>query len=118
MKPPVPQKEADSLPAVISTPPLPSPPRGAADTARADADFCSFGADRRSSILLLQSSGYENDEGGARCNEDGDADDDDDDDDDGNKRRDLDVGEMENPDAKQEQTRASVRRRAAVRMST
>ena len=80
-------------------------------------DLCSFGADRRFSILLLQSSRYENDEVGARCNEDADADDDDDDDD-GNARRDLDVGEMENPDAKQEQTRSSVRRRVAVRMST
>ncbi len=36
----------------------------------------------------------------------------------GDEWRDVDAGEMENPDAKQEQTRSSVRRRVAVRMST
>lgn len=66
MKPPVPQKEANNLPAVISTV-LPSPPRGAADTAaaRAVADVCCFCADRRFSMLLLESPRDENSEDGA-----------------------------------------------------
>lgn len=99
MKPPVPQKEANNLPAVISRL-LPSPPRGATDTAMAVAVcFCA-------GVLLSR----DEDENGA----DGDEEVKDEDDD---KWRDVDVGEMENPDAKQEQMRARVGRRVVVRMS-
>ena len=106
MKPPVPQKEANSLPAVISRVLLPSPPRGATDTAMAVAVcFCA------SEPVLLSRGDDENGKDGDRCNADGDEDEG------GDEWRDVDVGEMENPDAKQEQTRARVGRRDVVLMS-
>ena len=99
MKPPLPQKEAKSLPAVTSRL-LPSPPRGATDTAMAVAVcFCA-------GVLLSR----EDDENGP----DGDEEDKDEG---GDKWRGVDAGEMENPDAKQEQTRARVGRRDVVLMS-
>ena len=98
MKPPLPQKEAKSLPAVTSRL-LPSPPRGATDTAMAVAVcFCA-------GVLLSR----DDDENGP----DGDEEDKDEG---GDKWRGVDAGEMENPDAKQEQTRARVGR-VVVRMS-
>lgn len=99
MKPPVPQKEANSLPAVTSRL-LPSPPRGATDTAMAVAVcFCAG--------VLLSRDDDKNALGG----------DEEDKDEGGDEWRDVDAGEMENPDAKQEQTRARVGRRVVVRMS-